>query len=254
LIVNNMEKIVEVKNLNFNYGVAEVLKDVTFSIERGDYVGLGGHNGSGKTTLVKIILGLLSPDTGEISVLGKDLKKFKQWSKIGYLPQNVSLFNPIFPATVYEVVSLGLLSKKKFPRRITKSDEKIVDKALEELEILDLKNKLISDLSGGQQQRVFLAKALVNEPELLILDEPSNALDAKTRNKFFNLLNSLNKKKGITIILITHDIGHIGEHANKLLYLEKSIVFYGKLSEFCHSEKMEGVFGYDSQHLICHQH
>ncbi|MCK9186354.1 metal ABC transporter ATP-binding protein [Candidatus Gracilibacteria bacterium] len=249
-----MEKIVEVKNLNFNYGVAEVLKDVTFSIERGDYVGLGGHNGSGKTTLVKIILGLLSPDTGEISVLGKDLKKFKQWSKIGYLPQNVSLFNPIFPATVYEVVSLGLLSKKKFPRRITKSDEKIVDKALEELEILDLKNKLISDLSGGQQQRVFLAKALVNEPELLILDEPSNALDAKTRNKFFNLLNSLNKKKGITIILITHDIGHIGEHANKLLYLEKSIVFYGKLSEFCHSEKMEGVFGYDSQHLICHQH
>ncbi len=249
-----MENIVEVKNLNFSYGLAEVLKDVTFSIERGDYVGLGGYNGSGKTTLVKIILGLISPNSGMISVFGKNLKKFKQWSKIGYLPQSVSLFNPIFPATVYEVVSLGLISKKKFPRRITKADEKTVDIALEELEILDLKDKLISDLSGGQQQRVFLAKALVNEPELLILDEPSNTLDEKTRNNFFNLLNMLNKKKGTTIILITHDIGHIGEHANKLLYLEKSVVFYGKLSEFCGSEKMEGFFGHESQHLICHQH
>lgn len=249
-----MEIIVDVKNLNFSYGSSEVLKDINFSIEKGDYVGLGGYNGSGKTTLVKIILGLISPNSGDISVLGKNLKKFKQWSKIGYLPQSVSLFNPIFPATVYEVVSLGLISRKNFPRRITKSDEKIVDKALEELEIIDLKDKLISDLSGGQQQRVFLAKALVNDPELLILDEPSNALDEKTRNNFFNLLNNLNKKKGTTIILITHDIGHIGEHANKLLYLEKSVVFYGKLSEFCHSEKMEGFFGHESQHLICHQH
>ncbi len=249
-----MEKIVEVKNLSFKYGVAEVLKDVTFSIDRGDYVGLGGHNGSGKTTLVKIILGLITPDVGDISVLGKNLKKFKQWSKIGYLPQSLSLFNPIFPATVYEVVSLGLISKKKFPRRITKSDEKIVDNALQELEIIDLKNKLISELSGGQQQRVFLAKALVNEPELLILDEPSNALDSKSRNHFFDLLHDLNKKKGTTIILITHDIGHIGEHANKLLYLDKNIVFYGKLSEFCDSESMEDVFGRESQHLICHQH
>ncbi|MDP2642914.1 MAG: metal ABC transporter ATP-binding protein [Candidatus Peregrinibacteria bacterium] len=249
-----MENIVEVKNLNFNYGVAEVLKDVTFSIEKGDYVGLGGHNGSGKTTLVKIILGVLSSNSGDVFVFGQNVNKFKKWHKIGYLPQNISLFNPIFPATVYEVVSLGLISRKKFPRKITEEDEKIVDNALEELEIFNLKDRLISDLSGGQQQRVFLAKALVNEPELLILDEPSNTLDARTRNKFFNLLNDLNKKKGTTIILITHDIGHIGEHANKLLYLEKSVVFYGKLSEFCGSEKMEGVFGHESQHLICHQH
>ncbi|PIZ76098.1 ABC transporter ATP-binding protein [Candidatus Peregrinibacteria bacterium CG_4_10_14_0_2_um_filter_38_24] len=249
-----MENIVEVKNLNFNYGVAEVLKDVTFSIEKGDYVGLGGHNGSGKTTLVKIILGVLSSNSGDVFVFGQNVNKFKKWHKIGYLPQNISLFNPIFPATVYEVVSLGLISRKKFPRKITKEDEKIVDDALEELEIFNLKDRLISDLSGGQQQRVFLAKALVNEPELLILDEPSNTLDARTRNKFFNLLNDLNKKKGTTIILITHDIGHIGEHANKLLYLEKSVVFYGKLSEFCDSEKMEGIFGHESQHLICHQH
>jgi zinc transport system ATP-binding protein len=112
----------------------------------------------------------------------------------------------------------------------------------------------VGELSGGQQQRVFLARALVSDPELLILDEPSTALDPKTREHFFELAGRLNKDKGVTLIIITHDTAHIGQYAGKLLYLDKQIVFYGGFGDFCQSKEMEKFFGPFSQHLICHQH
>jgi zinc transport system ATP-binding protein len=113
---------------------------------------------------------------------------------------------------------------------------------------------LIGDLSGGQQQRVLVARAIVNEPELLILDEPTTALDPETREKFFHTLQELNQNKKVTIILITHDIGSIGKYASKLLYLDKRIIFYGSFEDFCSSADMESYFGEFAQHLICHRH
>lgn len=246
--------IIEVKNLSFRYGTAPVLEDLSFSLEKGAYVALAGPNGAGKTTLIKLLLGLETPASGTIRILDQDLKKFSSWEKIGYLPQRVNTFNPLFPATVREVVELGLLAAKRYPKKSSRADLKKISETLELLNIRDLENKPVADLSGGQQQRVFLARALVSNPEILILDEPSTALDPETREQFFAILKKLNTEQGVTVIIITHDTSDIGQYAAELLYLDKQIIFFGLFADFCHSEKMEKYFGHFSHHLICHQH
>jgi zinc transport system ATP-binding protein len=164
------------------------------------------------------------------------------------------LLNPAFPATVAETVGLGLLSLKRFPRRLNRQDRKTVDAVLEELGIYDIRSKLIGELSGGQQQRALLARALVNNPELLILDEPTAALDPETRERFYHMIADINRSRGVTVLLITHDTGVIGQHASKMLYLDKRMLFYGSFDDFCHSPEMSSLFGEHSQHLMCHRH
>jgi zinc transport system ATP-binding protein len=246
--------ILTVEGLSFRYNSMEILSDISITVNAGDYIGLVGPNGSGKTTLVKVILGLMKPKKGKASLFGFHSGNFKDWFRIGYLPQKISFFNPYFPATVKEIVSSGLFSKKKFPRRIGKSDETIIYEAMRLMDVLNIQNRLIGELSGGQQQRVYVARAIVNEPELLILDEPTTALDPETRDIFFNTLQELNRKKNVTIVLITHDIGSIGKYASKILYLDKKIIFYGSFEDFCLSKDMESYFGEYSQHIICHRH
>lgn len=245
--------ILSVEGISFRYNSAEILSDISFSMNSGDYIGFVGPNGSGKTTLIKVILGLLKPDKGTASIFGVNPLDFKDWHRIGYLPQR-TLFNPYFPATVKEIVSLGLFSKKKAHGRINKSEETMIGEAIRVMDVLDIKDTLIGELSGGQQQRVLVARAIVNEPDLLILDEPTTALDPETREKFFHTLQELNKSKNATIILVTHDIGSIGKYASKLLYLDKSIIFYGSFEDFCSSKDMGSYFGEFAQHLICHRH
>jgi zinc transport system ATP-binding protein len=249
-----MQTIIETKNLFVHYGQTEALKNVSFAIDRGDFVGLAGPNGAGKTTLIKTILGLLPSSGGQIELFGKSKANFNEWGKIGYLPQKISTINALFPATSEEVVVLGLLSQKGFPKRIIARDLKKVDDTLKELGISNLKKKMLSELSGGQQQKVLLARALVSDPEILIFDEPSTALDPESRESFFQLIQKLNKQKGITVVLITHDTSYIGQYANKLLYIDKSLIYFGKFSDFCASEKMNSYFGKYEQHIICHQH
>jgi len=243
-----------VERLSFRYNSVEVLNDISFLVDAGDYVGLVGPNGSGKTTIIKIILGLMEPQKGSVSLFGTNPTAFKDRHKIGYLPQKPTNFNPHFPATVEEVVSLGLFSKKGFPGRVVKNDERLINEAMALTDIFNIKDAMIGDLSGGQQQRVLAARALVNQPELLILDEPTTALDPETREKFFQTLQELNRSKKVTIILVTHDIGSIGKYASKLLYLDKRIIFYGSFEDFCSSGDMGSYFGEFAQHLICHRH
>jgi zinc transport system ATP-binding protein len=249
-----MASILSVKNLYCGYGSVEVLSDVSFDVEKGDYIGLAGPNGAGKTTLVKTVLGLSEKFKGIIKLFGQDLRSFNGWGRVGYLSQRVTAFNPLFPAAVKEVVGLGLLSQKEFPKRFGRADDAKIMQSLDLMGISDLHRKPVSDLSGGQQQRVFLARALVSNPELLILDEPGTALDPQSREDFFEFIKKLNRDKGITIILITHDTAQIGQYANKLLYMDKKVVFYGSFSDFCRSAEMHQYFGHFSQHLICHQH
>lgn len=249
-----METVLSVKNLFFDYEAAETLSDVSFDIQRGDFAALSGPNGAGKTTLLKIILGLEKIERGTVKVFDGDIGRFSDWSKIGYLPQRVNVFNPLFPATAKETVKMGLLSLKKFPKKFNRTDENKVREIFELLGIVDLENRSIGELSGGQQQRVFLARALVVQPELLILDEPGVALDPEIRERFFRLTEKLNKEKNTTIIMSTHDTSQIGQYANKLLYLDKEIIFFGPFADFCRSAAMEKYFGHFSQHLICHQH
>jgi zinc transport system ATP-binding protein len=246
--------IVRASGASFQYNSVEVLASISFQLARGDYLGLVGPNGSGKTTLVRLLLGFMRPTSGKILLFGQQTETFDQWQRLGYLPQKPSTFNPHFPATVKEVVGLGLLSRKVFPRRIGKGDAHAVDRALELMDILNIKQTLIGELSGGQQQRVLIARALVNRPELLVLDEPTTALDPESREKFFSTLSMLNGEQGVTIIIVTHDIGTIGKYASKLLYVDKRVIFCGGFEDFCISPDMGTYFGTHSQHLICHRH
>lgn len=246
--------VIAVENLCFQYQAVEVLTDISIEINAGDYVGLVGPNGSGKTTLVRAILGVVRSATGKVALFGRALEQFQDWHKVGYLPQKLGGFNPNFPATVREVVSLGLIARKSFPRRPDRNDQRAVDRALERLDIANIGQKLIGELSGGQQQRVLIARAIVSDPELIILDEPTAALDPETREHFFSILQDLNRDSRVTMILVTHDIGTIGRYANKLLYIDRKIIFYGGFDEFCRSENMTAMFGGGAQHIICHRH
>lgn len=247
-------EVVTVHGLSLAYQGADALCDVSFAVEKGSYVGIVGPNGSGKSTLVRCILGLARPDRGGVSLFGAPLESFDQWQLLGYLPQGLQHFNPHFPATVAEVVGLGLLAARRFPRRVSREDAGAVDRALELMGIGDIRNRLIGELSGGLRQRVLLARALVNEPELLVLDEPTTALDPETRESFYRAISDLNRERETTVILVTHDSGTIGSYASKLLYLDKRLVFYGGFDDFCCSSEMADFFGPSSQHLICHRH
>jgi len=247
-------EIVATELLACSYREGRVLEDISFKVLRGDYVGIVGPNGSGKSTLVKALLGLVNISKGNAELFGVKLSSFNDWHRVGYLPQNLHLVNPVFPATVHETVGLGLLSRKRFPKSLSRSDKVKIDETLNELGIYDLKRNLIGELSGGQLQRVLLARAIVNEPELLILDEPTAALDPETRERFYTMIGSINRNRGVTVLLVTHDSGAIGQYASKMLYLDKKILFFGSFDEFCVSPEMSSLFGEHSQHLMCHRH
>ncbi|MCL2761016.1 MAG: metal ABC transporter ATP-binding protein [Desulfuromonadales bacterium] len=246
--------ILTAQNLSCGYDGMEVLRDISFRVQEGDYVGIVGPNGSGKSTLVKMVLGLVKHDKGSVDLFGTPQREFQDWRKVGYLPQRIKFFNHNFPGTVEEVIRLGLLSKKSFPKRFGKEDEAAVLETMEKMGIADLRHRLVGELSGGQQQRVLLARAMVNQPSLLILDEPTTALDPETRDHFYELLDDLNKKSSTTIMLITHDTWSIGNYASRFIYVDKKIIFDGTFSDFCKSEEMTIFFGEYAQHLICHQH
>jgi len=245
---------ISIEGLSFAYHGNEVLRDITCDIRQGDYVGIVGPNGSGKSTLIRCIIGLNRVEHGTINLFGVPQPAFTAWDRIGFLPQGLQLFNPNFPATVEEVVRLGRLSKKRFPRRFDASDSEAVERAMDLMGISSLGKRLIGELSGGLRQRALLARALVNDPEVLILDEPTTALDPDTRDSFYSTVRDLNINRGTTILLITHDSSTIGLYASKLLYLDKRIIFYGTFEQFCHSSNMTEVFGHHSQHLICRRH
>jgi zinc transport system ATP-binding protein len=248
-----MSAVIIAEQLSARYNSVDVLQEISFEASRGDYIGVAGPNGAGKTTLIKALLGLVDISGGSVQLFGEKLQCFSQWQKVGYLPQRAN-FSPLFPASVKEIVGLGLLTQKHTPKRLSAGDATRIDEALDLLGIGSLRKKLMGELSGGQQQRVLLARALVSRPELLFLDEPTAALDPQIRDSFFDTIRGLNRDARITVLLVTHDLGQIGQQATKLLYVDKRIVFYGKFSDFCVSAEMTDYFGTHSQHLICHQH
>lgn len=246
-----MNELIRVDNLTVCYGRHEALTKVSFSVEKGDYIGIVGPNGCGKTTLIKALLGLNRPTSG--TILFNNGAKTAQ-GFLGYLPQKAISADRVFPATVKEIIATGLTHNNGFQLRMPQADKARIDIILERLKIQDLKSKRIGSLSGGQLQRVLLGRALVASPGLLILDEPTSALDPQIREEFYTLLTSLNKEDGVTILLVSHDIGSVGRFTNKLLYLDRTLVFFGGYEQFCGSPDMTRYFGYETQHQICWRH
>ena len=184
-------KVLEVKDLSFSYPDKSILHRLSFDVDAGDFMCIVGTNGTGKSTLLKLILNQLSPLEGEIKLLGTNSEKYKDFASIAYVSQKATNINRDFPATVEEVVSLGLYSKKGLFKRNTKEDKKLIDSALERVGMLDYKHRQIGYLSGGQQQRVFIAKALISNPRIIFLDEPTTGIDISYGNSryFLNYLS-----------------------------------------------------------------
>ena len=245
---------VSVKNLTYTYKVgstsfsSNVLDNISFSVNKGDLLGVIGPNGAGKTTLFSCMLGLFKDYQGEVRIFGHDIRKNNNLilQSIGYIPQQKSIEQG-FPATVQEIVSLGLLGKKNG------SKEK-VDSALEMVDLSGQNHRRIGELSGGQQQRVLIAKALVSEPKLLILDEPTTSVDVETQNKFYTLVKHLNQKNNLSIIWASHDLDAVNKIANKVMCLNRSMFFHGDTSEFFGSNELIRMYSESSMQLHMRSH
>ncbi len=224
------QSLLSLQDLTVKYHSFTAVSSVSFDVYERDFIAIIGANGSGKTTLIKTILGLLHYQKGTIEK-NDDVT-------VGYLPQHTMALDRFFPATVDEVVGMGLLSTKRFPKRLSKQEKQNVQDVLHMLNIKALVHKRIGALSGGQQQRVLLARALVSNPDILILDEPTSALDHSMRKQFFDILKHLNKSHGVTIILVTHDIVSAGDYINRVLYLDQKLMFDGTFNQFCEHQEL----------------
>jgi zinc transport system ATP-binding protein len=236
------ENVVAINNLSFSYdGKNDVISNISMSIDSGDYVGIIGPNGGGKSTLLKLVLGIIKTKRGSISIFKDDSCSFQDWSKIGYISQKATNFDANFPISVYEVISMA---KHHFfqPFGIERStDKQIINTALEEVGMLDYKDRLLKDLSGGQQQKVFIARALASEPKIIFLDEPTSGIDTKAQDSFYTLLQKLNKEKGITLVMVSHDIKKIMNETNKVAFLKKDLIFYGDTNKLMTDERVKTI-------------
>lgn len=213
--------IIEIKNLKFAYDDKLLLDDINLFLEKGDFLAISGENGSGKTTLVKILTKQLKVKDNMVKILGEDINSFDNFDKIGYVPQLNESSNITFPLTCKEYVVLNLYNNfNKFKRPGKKNLEK-VDDIFKILNIEGLKDKSFNKLSGGQQQRVMIARCLVNSPDILILDEPTVGIDQANKEDFLNLLKHLNKKHGISIIIISHEMELIKNYVSKIVKIQE---------------------------------
>jgi zinc transport system ATP-binding protein len=234
---------VKVDRVSYDYGQGKILDDISFSVEEGDLLGMIGPNGAGKTTLFSCMLGLVEDYDGRIEIFGEDIRKSRKvLQQIGYVPQKKSIEQG-FPATVEDIVSLGATRKP--------SGEKI-SQAIETVGLLDFKDRRIGELSGGQQQRVFIAKALVSDPRLMILDEPATGIDQEAQNKFYSLVKKLNRENQITIIWASHDLEAINSIANKVACINRNMFFHGKSHEFFDNPEL--LKKYSESSMQAHMH
>ena len=215
-----MNKIIEVKDLSFKYDRDYIFENLNFDIYEGDFVGIIGANGAGKSTLIKLILGQLRQTNGSVRIYGEDPQLAKCLSSVGYVPQVGRSRGMDFPARVSEIVMMNMYQEIGLFRFVKKHHKEAVRRALEMVGMEDFENRKFSDLSGGQQQRVVIAKAIVNKPKILIMDEPTTGIDKKSEIVLYDLLKMLQEKENLTIVMISHDIEKIKKCSNKIVELE----------------------------------
>jgi len=244
--------IIEANHIYFGYEGRSILADASLAIYPGDFMAIVGPNGSGKSTLMKVCTGLLKPKSGSVILFDKEISKFREWGKLGYIPQKATSFNQDFPATVEEVVKSNLYSRVGLMGRIKKEHLEKVQEVLELVGMADYKQRLVGRLSGGQQQRVFIAKALVSSPEILFMDEPTTGIDAASEKDFYELMASLNQNKNITIVMVTHDVGAVSKNVSRTICLS-----HGKVQEHDlpkdGNQSLNELYGHDVTPII-HNH
>lgn len=217
--MNQSAPVVRMEHVRFAYGQNPVLEDVSLDIHRSDFIALIGPNGGGKTTLLRIVLGLLRPDSGRVEVFGDSPANVRH--RVGYVPQ-LARFDADFPATVREVVLTGRIGHARLGRRYSKADRDAAENALAEVELLELAKRPVGRLSGGERQRTLVARALATGPDLLLLDEPTASVDSRIERSFYDLLARLNQR--IPIVLVSHDLGFISAYVNRVACLNRRLV------------------------------
>jgi zinc transport system ATP-binding protein len=238
--------VVSIENLSFAYNGGAVLADVNLEIREREFVSIVGPNGGGKSTLLKLILGLLHPRRGSVRVFGQPPEKSRP--RIGYLPQHAH-HDPQFPTTVVEVVLMGRLGRRLSLGPFGKTERRQAIDTLEKMGLGDLAGRSFSAISGGQRQRVLIARALVSEPDLLLLDEPTSHIDVAAVNDFYELMERLNEK--LTIAVVSHDIGFVSNRVKSVICVNREVVIH-PTSELT-GESLRNLYGTDIR-LVRHDH
>ncbi len=215
------DTVISLRSVYAGYDEETILEDVNFEMLQGDFVGMIGPNGGGKTTLLKVILGLIKPNKGEVKVMGESAQAGRR--HIGYVPQS-QVDDMSFPVSVWEVVRMGRISHPAIFRRLTPEDDAIVAEKLDWLGLQDIRKRSISEISGGQRQRVFIARALAAEPQLLLLDEPTASVDVTASQNLFELLAKINQQ--VTILLISHDITAISRYVKTIGCVNRQVIYH----------------------------
>jgi len=245
--------VAELRDISVRYGNGVLALDkITLEVNEGDLIGLIGPNGAGKSTLLSVILGLIKPTQGSVALFGSEILA-KNLKYVGYVPQKAQAQDPNSPFTVFEIVMLGRVPRAGLFHRLDERDRQKVLDVLKLFGIDGLKNRKIGQLSGGQSQRVFVAKSIVAEPKLLLLDEPTSGVDAASKTEFFEILQRLNKEKGLTIILSSHDIGVVTKLANRVVCINQSLFFCGRKSDFSAESVLPKMYEYPVE-MMHHDH
>jgi zinc transport system ATP-binding protein len=247
-----MRPFVELEDVAFSYGEVRVLDGINPTVAPGDFLGIIGPNGSGKTTMLRIMLGLLAPERGSVRLFGHPPSAFRQWGRLGYVPQK-AILDPALPATVHEVVATGLVPALGLFGRIRAAERARIVEVLGQVGMAAHAAARIGTLSTGQQQRVLIARALVSNPELLILDEPTGGVDPETQTSFYALLQHLNREREVTLILVSHDIGAVAKEVTKLACLNRRLIFHGPPGEFLTDAALTALYG-PSVRVVSHEH
>lgn len=248
-----MTGVIEVDDVTITRDGMRVVEEASFTVEEGDYVGVVGPNGGGKTSLVLGILGLLPLEQGDIRLFGRPVGTFRDWARVGYVSQDATDFDAAFPMTVRELVGLGRLRRETMGRPLSAEDWKQVDRAMELMDLTPLANRRVGHLSGGQKQRVFVAKAMVRDPDLLILDEPVTGVDHRTQEEFYGLLSRVNTERGTTILMISHDLATVFCQMSKVACVNKKVHFAPITPELDEGEFLKKAYG-DHFTFVFHEH
>jgi len=230
-----------------------VLEAIDLVVNRGEALGIIGPNGGGKTTLLRVMLRLDRPTSGEVWLFGQPLASFHEWHCIAYVAQNATHFDPFFPATVEEVVLLGRVSQRGLFRWFGEEDRTAAAWAINVCGLVGYEHRRVGQLSGGEKQRVFMAKALAAKPELLVLDEPTTGVDRESQRRFYDLIRRMNVEHGITIVLVSHDLGVVSANLHRVVCLNRTLFFDGDPNAVDIDEILAHLYGGEPR-ALAHAH